>query len=157
MVAQRTRSSRSTRWPIVNCVKSRLAAARIHTVVNEVQIVARRADQPSHAILCGACSKPIADASDGVLTFVAEAEQEVSWVRSIGWRPDAPGGLWVLAPRHDAKHPPLGDQLEVLPAIVECPFCNAANLLDPEHLILRPNQWVARAHRGVRLYAQQAD
>ena len=125
--------------------------------MSEVQIVARRADQPSDAILCGACGKPIADASDGVLSFLGDAEQGTSWVRRIGWRPDAPGGVWELVPHHEAKHPALGDQLEVLPAVVECPFCNAGNLLDPAHLILRPNQWVASAHQRLRLYGQEVD
>jgi hypothetical protein len=55
-----------------------------------------------------------------------------------------------VAPQLGAKQPPLGESLEVLPAIVECPACGAGNLFDPEHLVLRPNQLVARAHRIVK-------
>ena len=93
----------------------------------------------------------IADAADGILAFLCDSdEQWKGWVRSIGWRHDSPGGLWEVAPQHEAKQPALSDRLEMLPATVECPSCTAGNLLDPEQLVLRPNQFVARAYRLVR-------
>lgn len=75
-------------------------------------------------------------------------------MRSVGWCRDSPGGLWEVAPEHEAKQEALGDRLEMLPAIVECPSCGAGDLFDPEQLVLRPNQLVARAHRLVQQLAK---
>lgn len=119
--------------------------------LNEIRVSAARSGSLSHTITCGACDKVIADAADGILAFLCDSdEQWKGWVRSIGWRHDSPGGLWEVAPQHQAKQPALSDRLEMLPAIVECPSCTAGNLLDPEQLVLRPNQFVARAYRLVR-------
>lgn len=118
-------------------------------------MLAARADRSTQSLICGACSQAIADATGGVLTFLRDSdEQWQGWVRSIGWRPDSPGGLWEVAPKHQAKQMSLSEGLEMLPAIVECPSCTAGNLFDPEQLVLRPNQLVARAHRLIQPLAQ---
>ena len=123
--------------------------------MNEVRVLAARADWSTQMINCGVCSQAIADATDGVLTFLRDLDEHWrGWVHSIGWQHDSPGGLWEVAPMHEAKQPPLGCQLEMLPAIVECPLCTAGNLFDPEQLVLRPNQLVARAHKLVLKIAQ---
>lgn len=122
----------------------------MRTALNEVRVLAVRSGSLSHTINCGACNKVIADAADGILSFLRDAdEQWKGWVLSVGWRSDSPGGLWEAAPQQQARQAALSDRLEMLPAIVECPSCTAGNLLDPEQLVLRPNQLVARAHRLV--------
>lgn len=120
-----------------------------------MRVFAARADRSTQTLNCGACNQAIADATGGILTFLRDSdEQWQGWVRSVGWRPDSPGGLWEVASKHHAKQMHMNDRLEMLPAIVECPFCTAGNLFDPERLVLRPNQLVARAHRLVQQLGQ---
>jgi len=120
--------------------------------LNDLKVFAGRAPGSIHAILCGACGGRIAEAPDGILSFPRDSDPEWNgWVRSLGWSPDSPGGLWEAAPKHLDKQLALTDLLEVLPAIIECPACEAGDLFDPEQLTLRPNQLVARAHHLARL------
>jgi hypothetical protein len=119
--------------------------------VNEARVVAVLGPESSHKIHCGSCDEVIAASTDGVLTFVRDSATDwKGWICSAAWQPNLPGGLWEVADQRGIKQPPLGDSLEALPAIVECPTCGAGDLFDPEQLVLRPNQLVARAHRIVR-------
>lgn len=119
--------------------------------MNELRILAVRSSSSDQAIICGSCNTPIADSENGVLKFVLDSDPEwKGWVRGAGWSRDSPGGLWEVAAASDYKQVQLGETLEMLPATVECPACKAGNLFDPERLALRPNQFVARAHRYVR-------
>lgn len=119
--------------------------------MNGIQVLAHRAHASSRAIHCGTCGQALADVRAGILSFPRDAEEQwKGWFCSVRWQPDLPGGVWEVAPNHAAKQPGLSSELEVLPAIIECPACQAGNLFDPEQLVLRPNQFVARAH-GIAL------
>ncbi len=114
--------------------------------VNQL-VRADRMPQASQSVLCGACGGVIADAREGFLSFPQDAEDEWrGWFCSGPWEAHLPGGVWEVAPKDGPRQQPLTSQLEMLPAVIECPACEAGNLFDPEHLVLRPNQLVARAH-----------
>ena len=104
------------------------------------------ATRHGHAIVCGRCgATAIAEAlADGVLSFPLDAHEEwKGWQRSGAGRRDVPGGTWKTVHPASHKHPALRGLLDVLPAVVECPGCQARNLIDPRSLRLRAVQTLA--------------
>jgi hypothetical protein len=105
------------------------------------------------AIVCGSCGHLVAERCGDMLCFPQDSTPCGHW---RGWRrldhrsAKIPGGLWQVAGCDEASQPGLTSRLEVLPAVIECPFCRVPNLFDARELNVRSQQGLARADREWR-------
>lgn len=101
-------------------------------------------------VVCGACGHTIAERRGDVLLFPQDLCSGWRGWRRVEQRATMAGGYWEIAGETASRQALLGQRLELLPAVIECPFCGVPNLFDPKRLNVTADQSAARLQRESR-------